>query len=73
MLLLVVEQLGELRLIDGLLAVVVVVLKLRCLVVALRYLPFYGQRVEEFVKTILDEIVLETRNLHYKKKAYDYL
>lgn len=71
MLLLVVEQLGELRLIDGLLAVVV--LKLRCLVVALRYLPFYGQRVEEFVKTILDEIVLETRNLHYKKKAYDYL
>lgn len=71
MLLLVVEQLGELRLIDGLLAVVV--LKLRCLVVALRYLPFYGQRVEEFVKTILDEIVLEKRNLHYKKKAYDYL
>lgn len=56
---LVVEQLWEFRLVDGFL---IVGLQWGCLIVAQRNLTFHGQRVEEFIQTVLNEIMLEIDN-----------
>lgn len=67
---LVVEEFGEVRLVDGLL---VAGLQLGCLGVALRDLPLHGQRVEELVQAVLDKIVLEMKRRRFIKNTQYFI